>query len=186
MSSRKPSLAERDAVVARLRENFVDSTLDLGEFEDRLHLAERATDYASLMALVADLPAPATAPQPPPTPQALVPPRPVPLLSILGSVSRSLAALPQGQKSITVFGNTEFDISRATLPAGPSDLHVVVVFGNFELTVPPDMYVEVASVQVLANAEDHHNPARPSDPSTPWLRIRGAVVFGNLEVTRRR
>jgi uncharacterized membrane protein YccC len=60
--------AEREAAVARLREEAAAGRLDTAEFERRIDLAYRAQTRGELARLAADLPAPA-----PPTPAAASP-----------------------------------------------------------------------------------------------------------------
>ncbi len=52
--------AERDAVVARLREAALEGRLEVAEFSQRLDVALHARTHGDVAALTADLPAPAS------------------------------------------------------------------------------------------------------------------------------
>ncbi len=91
----------------------------------------------------------------------------------------------QGGKVEAVFGGIELDLSGAaiTSPDRRAMLEVNAVFGGIEITVPRTWRVEKKGSAVFGGFEDRTFPPRP-EPGVepPTLMIRGAAVFGGIEV----
>jgi predicted membrane protein len=91
----------------------------------------------------------------------------------------------QGGKVEAVFGGIELDLSGAaiTSPDRRAMLEVNAVFGGIEITVPRTWRVEKKGAAVFGGFEDRTFPPRP-EPGVepPTLMIRGAAVFGGIEV----
>jgi hypothetical protein len=184
----------RDEVINELSDAFADDALELAEFERRLAEAHKAEEVSALDATVRDLPKRAMGPDTAPaTSLATVEkPRPVPAVvqaapktvrALLGSVSRGGAwALPHQLTVRALLGSCELDLREAVLSPGVTEIEVSAVFGSIEITVPPNLAVEVDGTAVLGSFEHlERAPARP-DPDTPILRIKGKAVLGSVDV----
>jgi hypothetical protein len=182
-------LDARERTVDRLSEAFARNELDLEQYEHRVDLAFACRTPEELVRVLRDL-APTAPLVPAPAPAApLVAPvpaerRPRLALAVFGNVQRGLSALPSRAKAIAVFGNVELDLRHVALDRGLTELHVRAVFGNVELTVPPNLAVQCEGVGVFG---DFESMARlPVDPAAePVLRITGAAVCGNVELHTR-
>jgi hypothetical protein len=91
----------------------------------------------------------------------------------------------QGGKVEAVFGGIDLDLSGAaiTSPDRRATLVVNAVFGGIEITVPRTWRVEKKGSAVFGGFDDRTFPPRP-EPGVepPTLVIRGAAVFGGIEV----
>ncbi|HVZ35175.1 MAG TPA: LiaF domain-containing protein [Polyangiaceae bacterium] len=191
---------QRERVLERLSDGFVRDELALDEFERRVDRAYDAADVAALAPLIVDLEptlAQSLAHLPVTTNEALpraaeaplaLAARPAPAprnLAIFGNLERSgHFVVPDGMRALAVFGNIEIDLRSATLAPGVTTLHVRAVFGNIELTLPPDLPVECVGIGILGSfAGISRLPAEGNAPRL--LRIVGEAVFGNVEVHTR-
>ena len=180
----KPLASQREAALDQLRAHFVQNTLDMHEYEKRVEFVALADDLDAMNSALADLQPLTTAP---PKPQALaLPDRGRPLLAIFGSLERRGGWLTtRHEKIVAVFANAELSLLDAPLPDGVTTLEIVCVFGNFELTVPADLRVEMQVMGILGNAEDRGQRGQVAVGQGPVLRLRGVCVFGNVEIHRR-
>lgn len=91
----------------------------------------------------------------------------------------------EGGKVEAVFGGIDLDLSGAaiTSPDRRALLEVNAVFGGIEIRVPRTWRVEKKGSAVFGGFEDRTFPPRP-EPGVepPTLLIRGAAVFGGIEV----
>jgi predicted membrane protein len=91
----------------------------------------------------------------------------------------------EGGKVEAVFGGMELDLSGAaiTSPDRRAILEVNAVFGGIEIRVPRTWRVEKKGSAVFGGFDDRTFPPRP-EPGVepPTLVIRGAAVFGGIEV----
>jgi len=96
-------------------------------------------------------------------------------------------------------GNAELDLREAVLQPGLTTIDVSVAFGNLELTIPPDLQLDVHVSTVMGNVEDSRkssvekppvpgtpiagDPYRTSaDEAKPRVVITGMTRMGNLEI----
>jgi hypothetical protein len=64
-------------------------------------------------------------------------------------------------------------------------VEIKAVFGGVQIIVPPTLAVESHGVAIFGGFEGlNRTPANP-DPSSPLLRVRGRVVFGDVQVETR-
>jgi hypothetical protein len=178
----------RDATLARLSESFARDELSLDEFERRVDAAYAVATEGDLGALVEDLPAAAAALAVAPEVRlartspdvAGKPPRLA--LAVFGSLERRVSGgVPTGAAVLSVFGSVELDLRDLDLPPGVTELRILAVFGNVELTVPPTVAVECRGSPIFGSfASLDRRPRESSGEAT--LRIVGKAVFGNVEI----
>ena len=178
----------REEVIQRLSDSFANDLLDVDAFEQRVADAHQASSVAALDALVADLaPLPSEAKR---TALARIEPdpavadeQPKRVLAVFSSIERRGGwTVPRELRTVTVFGNAELDFREARF-AGVTELQVRVVFGNLEIIVPPQLAVDCEGAAVFGSFA--HGGGAVADPGRPLLRIRGAAVFGNVEIETR-
>ncbi|MFL5610826.1 MAG: LiaF domain-containing protein [Gemmatimonadaceae bacterium] len=92
--------------------------------------------------------------------------------------------LPRQFRALAVLGNVELDLREAEIGYGLSTIEAVSVFGNIEITIPPDVAVECDGDSLLGSfAVKYHGPASPSAANRDrTVRITGSVYAGNVEV----
>ncbi len=184
----------RDETIEQLSSAFAEDEIGLDEFERRVDAAYAATDDARLQSLVRGLEhgtAPLvrvhtgemSAPRPAAGALAKTAPRQANALAVLGSLQRSgPGKLADGTRAVAVFGNVELDLRDVVLEPGVTDLVCRAVFGNIEITVPPDLAVECVGAGVLGSFSSVHRIPPEGGEGRVVLRIVGAAVFGNVEV----
>jgi len=87
----------------------------------------------------------------------------------------------RGGKADVVFGSAEVDLRAARLASGQAVLVLSAVFGSIEVFVPREWQVVLEGSPVLGSIESHKK-AIPDTEKTGTLTIKGAAVFGSIEV----
>jgi hypothetical protein len=205
--------AQRERVLERLSEGFARDEIGLDDFERRVDGAYGATSIEALAPLIVDLePALASSLKAPlgvptdmtassaavrtmtapvravePAASALVVParRAERSLALFGNIERAgRYHVQDGSRILAVFGNVELDLRNAVFAPGVTTLWVRAVFGNIELTVPPDLAVECVGAGIFGSFASMNRV--PADDTAPaLLRVVGDAVFGNVEVHTR-
>lgn len=207
------SMPQRDAVIERLTRSFAEDAITMDEFERRAELAYRAVSMADLQILVSDLPAdPAAAVglvnQAKGQSRVAIGDR---ITTLLGSTERGMpGVMPRFLRVRTMMGNTELDFRQSTFEPGVTEVNVLCLMGNVELTVPEGVRVEIFCASVLANVgftnasgrDFSDNPTSERDPghsddagtavvhagatlpSERVLRLTGRAILANVELHR--
>lgn len=86
----------------------------------------------------------------------------------------------KGGKATSVFGRVTVDLRDIKIQ-GNAYFEASSVFGTLQIYVPKDIPVKLNIVPVFGG---YHNMASfaPPDPSAPYIEIKGASVFGSIEV----
>ncbi len=88
-------------------------------------------------------------------------------------------------RALAVFGNVELDLRDAVIGTGVSVIEAVSVFGNIEITVPPDVTVECDGDSLLGSFVVKYMgrvaAAEASSPKT--VRITGTAYASSIEIT---
>lgn len=187
----------REEAIEQLSSAFAHDAIGLADFEERVDAAYAATDGAGLEALVHGLETDSaalvrvrtgemSAPRPAAA-TAVVPASRAPdALAVLGNLQRSGAwHLAHGSKAVAVLGNVELDLRDVALPPGVTELTCRAVFGNIEITVPPNLAVECVGAGILGSFSSLHRIPSEGEGGRAVLRILGSAVFGNVEVHTR-
>lgn len=185
----RASDAEREEVVARLREGCAEGRLTLEDLTARSEVAYRAVTRSELARLTEDLPASAV----PATDSAA---RPAPrrgaapsgrwrgrVLAILGDVKRAGEWWPEDPlAAIAVLGDVKLDLYEAHVPAEGLTITATAVLGDVIIVVPEGVRVEMSGSAVLGDKTvDVASP--PSGTSAPTIRVRGYAILGDVRVT---
>ena len=90
--------------------------------------------------------------------------------------------LPRLFRVVACLGNIELDLTSAKLGPGESHIEIRCVFGNVEITVPPEIRVDAEGHALMGTFE--HTRSAPSTQWTdaPLLRITGSVLLGAVTI----
>jgi hypothetical protein len=194
----RASDADREKVANVLRDAYAEGRLSHDEYDERLSETYRAATYGELIPVMRDLPVPpgtlavpgpnavqvtgasvAGAPviRPGAAAQADVSP-----VAIFGEVKRGGAwTVPAEFNATCIFGGGELDFTEAVLTSRETVLTAVCLFGGLEVIVPDGMVVRSEAVGIFGGV---NIPVTSSDPGAPVLVIKGAAIFGGIDVKR--
>lgn len=192
----RASDADRERVAAILRDAYADGRLTLPEHEERLAEVYRAQTYADLVPVLRDLPVPPGTIAVPEVPGSV--PAPVAgsmpvqpglagqaessAVAVFGQFTRRGAwTVPAQMSASAVFGEGILDYTQAVLTQRETVINAVALFGSLKITVPPGLAVRNEAVAVLGAVE---MPVDPGPPGAPVLVIKGAAIFGSIEIKR--
>jgi hypothetical protein len=182
--------AEREQTLSVLCEAFASDAIDGDEFERRVDLVHRALQLDELERLRADL---SGIRVPEPT-AALVPVRAAAapirkrqrLVAVLGGAMRRGPWTPAREiRATAVLGGIELDFRDAVFPPRVTDLHVVAVLGGVQITVPPNLPVEMEGIGILGGFDHLARSPGVAEPDAPLLRVHGTAVLGGVTVRTR-
>ncbi len=194
----------RERILSILSDAFTKDEIGLDEFERRVDGAYAATSADALEELVRDLSDGTTSDGARSGPSALsvrpensmvapstalVPARREKkpgTVAIFASVERRGSfSLSSSSRAVAIFGNVELDLRQVALPDGVTELFVRAVFGNVEITVPPDLAVECDGNGVLGSFSSMSRMPAEGRTVGPVLRVIGSAVLGNVEIHTR-
>lgn len=102
--------------------------------------------------------------------------------AIFGGVQKTILSKDfRGGHIGNLFGSTELNFTHADL-AGVAILDISQGFGEVKITVPRDWWIEADTTQIFATVEDKRTDISESYNSTKILVVRGASVFGVVEI----
>jgi Domain of unknown function (DUF1707) len=175
----RASDADRERVVASLREHHLSGRITTDELTERIDAAYGARTAGELARVTEDLPAEEGR-------------RPAPsrrrarrfLVALFGGgeltgrwrLGRRLLAL-------TLFGGGDVDLRHAELPEEPATITTITLFGGSDVYVPEDLDVDVTGFAVFGG-NDEHLAGPPLPPDAPLVRIRVFTLFGGSDVWR--
>ena len=91
--------------------------------------------------------------------------------------------LPRVFRAFTFMGNAELDLTYARMGEGTSEIEVRCIFGNIEISVPPDIRVQCEGEGLAGSFEVVRvGHAPPPRDDAPTLVISGNVYFGAVTV----
>ncbi len=193
-SELRVSDAERERVAERIRAAAVEGRLELPELDDRLSAVYAARTYGQLGAVTADLPDDSTADQ------VRVPTRPVAGGAMLPShgsePSRGTAVavfsgtnrggrwtVPEQLLAVAVMGGVELDLRNADFAAREVVITAFAMCGGIDITVGENVTVRTEGVGIMGGFDAHG--AGEAGPDAPVVVVRGAAIFGAVDVKRR-
>jgi hypothetical protein len=185
----RASDAEREAVVARLRDAAAEGRLTVEELAERIDAAYDAKTQAELEPLTADLPAPGAG-GPGSSPVGVAGSAPAPgdrpgpslLLGILGGGNRrGRWRVPERMTVVNVLGGADLDLREATLSAPEVEITVYSVLGGSDIVVPEGVHVELEGFALLGGNDLRLTGAEPA-PGAPVVRVRAWSLLGGTDV----
>jgi hypothetical protein len=202
----RASDADRERVASLLRDAYVEGRLTPVEHEERLAEVYRATTYGELIPVMRDLPVPpgtltvptanslqVTPPVGPPIPATRTDAGIVVNSALAGMGDNSLVAIfggferkggwtvPAELSALCIFGGGELDLTEAVLTDRETVITAVCLFGGLEITVPEGMAVRSEVVGIFGGTEV---PSDPGTPGAPMVVVKGAAIFGGIEIKR--
>jgi hypothetical protein len=167
--------ADRDRLVALLRDAVGEGRLTVEEFSQRVGLAQRARTETDLATLSADLPAAPAAPADEPEEHR----------AICSHLTRGgLWSLPARSSWRSYFGTVDLDLRQARLSSTETELHVYNLFGTVTVIVPEGLEVIVRGGGAFASQKIDAAPPAP-EPGAPRLVIETRGAGGTLHVRTR-
>jgi hypothetical protein len=181
----RASDAEREAVVARLRNAAAEGRLTIDELDDRIDAAYAAKTRAELEPLTADLPNTPMATATTATPAAGGPPARAMssvVIGILGGGDRKGRwRVPARMTVVNVMGGADLDLREAVLEAPEVEISVWSLMGGSDVIVPEGVHVELEGFALLG-----HNRLRlegpPAPEGAPVVRVRAWSLMGGTDV----
>ena len=183
----RASDAEREAVVARLRDAAGEGRLTVEELAERIDAAYAARTRDELEPLTADLPAAA----PGASPAAVGEGMPVGaggatapslVLGILGGGDRrGRWRVPERVTVVNVLGGADLDLRDATLAAPEVEIRVFSLLGGSDVIVPEGVHVELGGFAVLGGNDLKLTGPAPA-PGAPVVRVRAWSLLGGTDV----
>ena len=180
----RASDADRDRVIALLREASVDGRLTVEELADRAEQAEDARTHAQLQAIVADLlPAGVTIATATAFSGGLSEVREVERhRAVLASLQRKGRwQLAPRSRFVATLGSIELDLRQAIMPGPEVEIELKAVLGSCRLLVPEGTDVRVSGGNALGSCELHLGREAPP-PGAPVVHVILAGTLGSVEV----
>lgn len=194
--------ADRARMADVIGDAYAEGRLNREEYEERLTATLGARTAADLVPVLDGLP-PATiaAALAPLTGMAVaLPPHPAPatgwhppagvdssssaVVAIFGGATRKGEwVVPPQLTAFAMFGGVELDLTHVTFAQAESEIIAVAVMGGVEITVPEGLTVHVDGVGIFGGFDQ--KAEGPGQPGAPVLRIKGAALFGGVEVKRK-
>jgi Cell wall-active antibiotics response 4TMS YvqF len=105
------------------------------------------------------------------------------VVAFLSSVNRAGDwILPRLFRVVSFMGNTELDLTSVRIGPGESHIDIRCVWGNVEITVPPDIRVEVDGQPFIGTFELARSAPSTASPDAPVLRVTGSAVMGAVTI----
>ena len=173
--SQRASDAERDKVVADLRQHLVDGRLTLEEFTDRVGTTLAARTHGELAVVVTDLP----------TRRSTAPAVNRRSLRLTGAafghaVRRGHIRLPRRPVAFAGFADLDLDLRDATIEHEDTVVTAIVGFGNVDVYVPDGVNVIVSGMSIFGHCRQWGFDAGRAD--APTIRVRVVGMFATADV----
>lgn len=187
----RASDADRDEVAEILREALVEGRLDAAEHAERLDTVYAARTVAELEPVTRDLPGPRAGDRAERPTGTVVDGGAVVrsgakenLVAVFSTATRKGRWQVPGRINVTaVFGNVEIDLRGGVFTQPDVQINVTAVFGSVVFKVPENISVRQQGVGVFGAFEA---PSLESeDPAAPSVLVKGAAVFGSVELKPR-
>lgn len=174
--------ADRERVAHILRDAFAEGRLDAEEHAERLDAAYAARTAGQLEPLLRDLPAGRRRPQP----ELPRPPGETTNLVAVFSGSTRKGRWRTGRRinAFACFGGVDIDLTEAFFDQREIVVQATALFGGIDIVVPENVGVRGSGAGVFGAFDVDHEEA--ADPDAPVVVIRGAAVFGGVEVRRKK
>jgi len=173
----RASDAEREQVVAELREHSAQGRLTLEEFSQRVDEAYGAKTLAELETVRRELPAVSAAP--------LERPRRIArrwLVSIMGGADRrGRWRVPEKMNVVSIMGGCDLDLRQAQIEHDEVTITLVSIMGGTDVYVPEGIEVDVGGFTLMGGS-DEHGEDPPPRPGTPLIRLRLFTLMGGTDV----
>ncbi|MGB8022214.1 MAG: DUF1707 domain-containing protein [Candidatus Nanopelagicales bacterium] len=194
--------ADRARFADVIGEAFAEGRLTPDEYEERLSQTMAARTVADLVPVLEGLPPGAAATALAPLtgmgvtmsatrsvasgwyPQADAMTSSSAVVAIFGGATRKGEwVVPPQLTAFAMFGGVELDLRSAKFERAESEIIAVAVMGGVEITVPDGLAVQVDGIGIFGGFDQ--KAEGPGEPGAPVLRVKGAALFGGVEVKRK-
>ena len=181
----------REETVSLLKQAYADGRISVETLERRLKGATGATDKETLIALVADIPAPAGKTQGdsgPKTEKAWnendrIPRDSQSFFAVMGGSERTGRWQPARQITcLSLMGGIKLDFREADFPRNGVRINAGCIMGGLEVIIPPGINADVSGIPLMGGFE---NKSGSGAPNAPTVEVRGFALMGGVEVKRR-
>jgi hypothetical protein len=186
----RASDADRERVARVLHEALGEGRLTVSEVDERLGQVYAAKTLGDLEPITRDLPSHALAlPTPAPVPVPAAPPSTriggtptssVAVAVMSGAVRKGPWVVPEKFRAVAVMGGVELDLTDARFSAPEVTIEVFALMGGVQVTVPPDVTVDVRGFAFMGGFDNSVRTGGP--PGSPVVRITGFALMGGVEV----
>ena len=90
--------------------------------------------------------------------------------------------LPRLFRVVSFMGNVELDLTSVRLGPGESHIEIRCLWGNVEITVPPEIRIEADGHPFIGSFELKRSLPSTQSADAPVLRISGSVVMGAVTI----
>jgi hypothetical protein len=175
----RASDAEREQVVAELREHAAQGRLTLEEFSGRIDEAYGAKTVAELERVKRELPVVAATPSTRPRRKARRW-----LVSIMGGADRKGRwRVPRKLVVLSLMGGCDLDLRQAQIEHDEVTITVITIMGGTEVYAPEGIDVDVGGMAIMGANDEHGNDPAPL-PGTPLIRLRMVTLMGGTDLWR--
>ena len=175
----RASDAEREQIVAELREHAAQGRLTLEEFSQRVDEAYASKTIAELDRVKRELPTVSALPATRPRRKARRW-----LVSVMGGADRKGRwRVPRKLVVATVMGGCDLDLRQAEIEHDEVRITVFSIMGGTDVYVPEGIEVDVGGLAIMGGNSEHGHDTPPR-PGTPLIRLRLLTLMGGADVWR--
>lgn len=167
--------ADRDRVVALLREHLVAGRLTLEEFSERIDEAYAARTRAELDVVTRELPD-TGAPERPRRKATRW------TIAVMGAAARrGRWRVPERTAVVALMGGAQLDLSEAEIADPDVRITAVAAMGGIDIRVPEGVEVELTGFALMGGRDDRTADV-PTRPGAPFVRVRAFALMGGVNV----
>jgi hypothetical protein len=188
----RASDADRERVARVLHEAMGEGRLTVTEVDERLREVYAAKTLGDLQPITRDLPGHELAVPPPTMPAPMAPATPadsriggtpassVAVAVMSGATRKGPWVVPEKFRAVAIMGGIELDLTEARFAAPEVTIEVFALMGGVEVTVPPDVTVDVRGFAFMGGFDNSVHAGGP--PGSPVVRITGFALMGGVDV----
>lgn len=185
----RASDADRESVARVLHEAMGEGRLTVSEVDERLRQVYAAKTIGELQPITRDLPGhevavpPAPVPTPATRPDSRIGGAPTSGTAVAvmsGAVRKGPWVVPERFHAVAVMGGVELDLTEARFGAPEVTIEVFALMGGVEITVPPDVTVDVRGFAFMGGFDNSVHTG--GGPGAPVVRVTGFALMGGVDV----
>ncbi|CAN5669844.1 DUF1707 domain-containing protein [soil metagenome] len=182
---------QRERTIVALCDHFAQDRLEVGELEQLIDRAHKATTLAELESLVAGLPEATVTDVAVPSRSFHIaspgetPDQQVVVALMSGNVRKGTWTAARKIHTIAMMGGAQLDFRQARLSPGVTEVYCFAAWGGVEIIVPPGLRVESNGIGIMGGFEHSGGEEVAPDMDAPILRITGLAIMGGVEISQR-
>ncbi len=176
--------------ISLLKQAYADGRIGVDTLERRLKDATGAENKETLIALVADIPAPAgksagagAKSERTWNENDRIPRESESFFAVLGGSEKTGRWQPARQITcFSLMGGIKLDFREADFPREGIRINTGCIMGGLEVIIPPGINADVSGIPLMGGFE---NKAGSGTPNAPTLEVRGFALMGGVEVKQK-